>query len=169
MFRKEVRRMFKKLINKLGIGGVIATSGLLVAGAAFAAILITQTVSTGNSVTAGSNALQITASPISIAGLLPGGTTAPSALTIKNISPSNGDVTLNFTSVSGLLCPDLTLSVSGDVTGSVTPISNSGTINLGTVAAGATITLSQTVSRATPPTNLGPSCQWTETATFSGN
>src|SRR5690348_8759807 len=113
-----------KIINKLGIGGIVGILGLLVTGVAFAAFLITQNVSTGNSVTTTSSALQITNSPFNLNGLVAGGSTPPNSLTIKNVSANAGDVKLGLANVTGTGCSDLTITVSqGSTTlGTFSPI-----------------------------------------------
>lgn len=156
--------MFKKIIKKISLA-----LGLLVVstGVAFAAFSLTQTVSAGNTVTAASTALQITAAPINVSGLVVGGSTSPSTLTIKNISANNGNVALNLASVAGPVCPDLTLTVGGDATGSFSPIANASSVSLGALAPGATLNLTQVVSLSSSSAHLGQQCIWTETATFS--
>lgn len=164
--------MFKKLINKLGIAGVISVTGLLVAGVAFAAFLITQNVSTGNIVTTTSSALQITNSPFNLNGLVAGGSTSPNSLTIKNVSANAGDVKLNLANVTGAGCADLTITVTQGATtlGTFSPVANAATpIDFGVFPPNLSVQFNQVVSASSTATHLGQPCTWDETTTFSGN
>ncbi len=154
-------------LKKVGIAlGILFGS----AGIAFATFLVTQSISTGNAVLAGSAGLTVTNTPIGTSGLLEGGSTSPNSLKIQNTGTYVGDVQLNLINVTGALCPDLTLTVTGDPNGTKTfaPIAN-GSQDLGNLAVGATFTLNQVVSMSATSSNLGQPCHWDETATLSGN
>lgn len=159
--------MIKKIIKKLGIGGSIGIGSLLVAGVAFATFLVTQNVSTGNTVTSASAGLTITNTPINTAGLQPGGSTPNNTLVIKNTGNIAGDVKLNIVNATGTICSQMSLAVTGDTTGSFNPIAN-GSIDLGNLNPGSSLNLIQVVSLSSSSTSQGFSCTWNETATISG-
>lgn len=155
--------MLNKLTKKLAIiAGLFAGS----AGIALAAFLITQTVSVNNTVTAASAGLTITSTPINLTGLVAGGSTAPNALTIKNTGSYAGTVKLNIVGKTGTLCSDISLAVAGDATGTFDPVANT-SVDLGTLAPGATLNLTQVVSMKASSTQMGSNCTWNETATLS--
>ena len=141
--------MIKGIIKK----AVVVSSLMVVAGGiAFAAFSITQTASNGNKVTSASAGLLVTSSPFNLEGLLQGGSTPNNPLTIKNTGVYAGDVKLNIANPGGGLCPDLTLTVSGDASGS-TPIAV-GSMDLGNLAPGATLNLVQVVTMKNPSSLL---------------
>lgn len=154
-----IKGIFRKVTIALGFLTVVG-------GVAFAAFTITQNVSVGNTVQAAGVSLQITSTPINLNGLTVGGSTTPNVLTIKNTGAYTGNVKLNITGVTGSLCSDLTFTVGGDATGSLNPIAN-GSIDLGNLAPGATLNLTQVVSLSASSTKFGQSCGWSETATLS--
>jgi|SRR5581483_10222959 len=160
--------MIKKLLTK---AGVIVGLFAVTAGITFAAFSLTKAVSTGNTVSAAAAAspnLVVTASPINMTGLQPGGQTANSALTIQNTGDVAGTLTLNIINASGGLCGDLTLKISGDRTGQATT-QGGYLINLGSIAVGQTLNLQQAVALAANSTHLGQTCTWDESVTISGN
>ena len=158
-------RKLKKLFTKIGF-----TLGafLLMAGVTYAAFSLTFSASAGNKVTAASANLQVTSGTVNAENLLPGASAPATALTIKNTGSLVGTVTLNVTGPSGTLCPDLKIDVTGDATGSFDPIA-AGSISLGTLNPGATLNLSQTVTRKASSTSMGNTCNWNETVTLSGS
>lgn len=154
----------KSFAKKVGIA--VGTFAVAV-GVAFAAFSFTIPGTLQNEVTAGSPGIQITASPIEMDDLTQGGSTPPNEFKIKNTGDYTGNAKLNLTSVTGNLCPDLTLTISGDASGSFAPVAN-GSLELGTIAPGATMTLIQVVTMADPSVLFGQTCTWNETVTFYG-
>lgn len=153
-----------KRLKKVGIflGGLFG-----IAGVAFATFLVTQTISTGNTVTAESASLSVVSTPFSISSLALGGSTSPNALTITNTGSASGDVKVNIINPTGTNCKYMSLVITGTASG--TAILNAATsIDLGNLAAGAIDTLNQVVNLSDNG-SLGGTCSWDETATLSGN
>lgn len=162
--------MYKRIAKKLGVGGVLALTGLLIAGAAFAAQLFAAYVSTGNKISAVSaptGNLSITNNAFNISGLALGGSTSVNPLTIKNTGNTDADLTIGFNQVVGSLCPSLTLTITGDASGSGIISNNTGEIDLGTINVGQTFNLNQVISETNNPANQGQNCTWAETATLN--
>lgn len=141
---------------------------LLLTGAAYAAFSMTFLASNANKVTAASANLKVTSGVVNADKVLPGASASPIPIVIENTGSLPGDVTLNVTSASGSLCTELAIAITGDATANFDPIAN-GSVVLGNLAPGATMNLSQVVSRKATGTQLGSTCQWNETVTFSGS
>jgi hypothetical protein len=153
----------KKLSKRIGIAlGLL----LIVGGVAYAAFTFTYSVSSNNSVTSASAGLEITASQIDMDALVAGGSTPGSAMTVKNVGAYAGNVSYKITFSNGLLCPDLTLAISGDRTAQFSPIAN-GVVSLGSIAPGETLNLVQTVSLSANSTKYDDECEWSTQAIFS--
>lgn len=157
---EKMKSLFKKASLVLGLFAISA-------GIAVAVFLITVPASTGNSVKSASAGISVESGTFDLTGLNAGGTSAPVDLSIENTGESSGTIFLNVVNTSGALCPDLKLVVSGDALGTLDPIAN-GSLNLGTLAAGATKEFDQVVMMEASSTQQNTTCTWDTTVTISG-